>query len=291
MDNFQPMPGSIAVKDGQVVGGDSEVATPTGTNGNTQGSTEQQTQGNPEPTKETQETTDETQKLLAGKYKSEEELDKGLKNLLETFDSKEEAYKAIEKAKGMEQLKSNVDSKEPKSEAEEKAQELFGQKDLEIYYDEFLQDGKLSDKSREALKKKGVDPETAEAAIAGIKAQKDAYINKVFEVAGGEQEYKDLAKWISESGDQELLQTFEVGIIDLGQKAPKLAELIIKGAKAMKESASPELISGSMASGETDVYKSRDEFEKAVAGYMKSKDPKEEKKVWEKAIRSGYVKY
>lgn len=278
MDDLKPIPGSIAVNDGKVIGGD-----------NPEPVTEENTQENqkPEPQPEQQpEKSKEKEGLLAGKYKTEEDLDKGLQELLKTFGSKEEAYKALEKSKGLDQLKT---SKPEESEATEEAKEIFGQQDLEKYYEEFLENGSLTDESKKTLKSKGIDPATAEAAIAGTKAQKDAYVNQVFEMAGGEEGYKEITKWLNNNVDKESLQAFEIGVVDLGQKAPQLAKFIIEGAKAMRQNASPELISGSMASGAIDKYNSKAEFEADVAKYMETGDSKLEAEVWRKAKASGYL--
>jgi hypothetical protein len=69
--------------------------------------------------------------------------------------------------------------------------------DLESFNAEYMKDGKLSEKSIEALAKAGVNKAFLDAAIAGQEALVQNEIKDIFSVVGGEEGFKQIHAWAS----------------------------------------------------------------------------------------------
>ena len=170
-------------------------------------------------------TTDD--KLLAGKYKTEGDLDQGIQSLIDKY-GKEKAYKMLESSMGKDvttgddpAAKAAADAKiaadakakaaadaltagdalsgddaAAKAAADAAAKAGDGSSlDMEKYAKEFAENQKLSDASYEELAKVGLDKELVNGYIAGIDAQGELYTQKVYEKAGGLEKYDALVEW------------------------------------------------------------------------------------------------
>ncbi len=170
-------------------------------------------------------------KLLAGKYKTEGDLDQGIQSLIDKY-GKEEAYKMLESqmGKSTEEIDANLqaeadakakadadakakadadaladgdvlsdDDAAAKAAAEAKAKADAGELDINKYAEEFAENEKLSDTSYEELAKAGLDKELVDSYITAIAAQAELYTGKVYKMAGGEEKYNALVQWGTEN--------------------------------------------------------------------------------------------
>lgn len=73
--------------------------------------------------------------------------------------------------------------------------EKLSKADVDMVADEFIRDGKLSDKTYEALDKRGLSKDLIDGYIEGVKAQTELMCNRVLTSVGGMENYTKLVKW------------------------------------------------------------------------------------------------
>lgn len=122
--------------------------------------------------------------LLAGKYKSAEELEK--------------AYVELQKKLG---------SPEPEQ-AEKAAVEAVGEADFLKMQEEYAEKGSLSEETFKSLEGRGIPRKMVEAYIEGQQALADRQTQAVYAEIGGEQEYQTLIQWASKNLDSDEITVF-----------------------------------------------------------------------------------
>lgn len=147
-------------------------------------------------------------KLLAGKYKTQEDLDKGFQSLVDKY-GKETAYKMLEKGLGKADIDASkgavdgatdaLDAKTPEQIAAEadaaKAAAESKPIDMNKYFNEFGDKGELSIESYKELQDAGFDKALVDSYIEGKQAQGELYTSKVHSLAGGEQQFNAMVEW------------------------------------------------------------------------------------------------
>lgn len=158
-------------------------------------------------------------KLLAGKYKTEGDLDQGIQSLIDKY-GKEKAYKMLESSMGAGDdaaakaaaAKAAADKvaadalaagdaltgDDAAAKAAAKAAE-GGELDMDKYAEEYAENQTLSEASYAELDKAGLDKELVNSYISAISAQAELYTGKVYEKAGGQEKYDALVAWGSEN--------------------------------------------------------------------------------------------
>ncbi len=155
--------------------------------------------------------------------------------LPEKFGSPEDLAKAY----------SSLEKKFSSRQAEEKG--LITDADFEQYSNEYAEKGGLSDDTYKALSDKGLSREIVDNYIQGQQLLRSAEEQELYGIAGGEEQYKQMAAWMSENVDQSDIDAYNDAIG--GDKG--LAKLAIKGMYAQfvaaggaSEGASPNLVQG-----------------------------------------------
>lgn len=159
------------------------------------------------------------QSLLAGKYKTEADLEKGIDSLIDKY-GKENAYKILESALGKDQTANHpvddkTDANPQISESAEKDALLETPKKIETdesgrssgndslnldkYSQEFMDNGQLSEDSYQELQEKGIPKTFVDQYITGLKASAEKWTNSVYQMAGGEAEYDALISWAADN--------------------------------------------------------------------------------------------
>lgn len=135
--------------------------------------------------------------LLAGKYKTKDDLIKGLMNAVSKIEDSaavENLYKLAEKHLGGKAPESEVKETRPE-EAQPKESKPDNDSEDEPDYsfiaEEFQRDGKLSDKSYKALSELGYDRETVDTYLDGIRYRAQQLFSRV----GGEENYRAMIEW------------------------------------------------------------------------------------------------
>jgi len=148
-------------------------------------------------------------KLLAGKYKTEGDLDKGIKSLIDKY-GKEEAYKMLESKMGSKLTPADadtdkgdgsVDKKDALSIKNEKKTQNTDQKkiDMNKYFDEYSEKNGLSIESYKELANAGFDKVLVDGFIEGQLAKVELFTNQVYNMSGGETQFNSMVEWGSKN--------------------------------------------------------------------------------------------
>lgn len=167
----------------------------------------------PEPTPPIQETTQPSEKLLAGKYKTTEELEK--------------AYKELQTKLGSQQPEETTQTENAQQPEETTIAGLPASK----YFKEYQETGTISEDSYKELNDKGIPKTLIDAYIAGQKAITDRQTalsetaqNQLIDYIGGQQEFDKMSAWAN-TGYTQTEKAAYTKAIDSGD--PELAKMAL----------------------------------------------------------------
>ena len=252
-------------------------------------------------------TNDKTQtpKLLAGKYETEEALQKGILELAkkQAGGDLEAFYKSLESGLG----DKKEDETPPDTEGEtetgteesplekipestEEVEEALEQRGLDFnkYSTEYTESGKLSDESYKELADKGIPKELVDAHIAGQEALATKSIDGVLELAGGKENYSEMVKWASQNLSDTQKKAFNDAVDSGNTESIKTQVLALKSLYTDANGSPPKnLIDGDLSSStNTDVFRSMTELVQAQKDARYGKDRVYTQEILEKAMRS-----
>ena len=256
-------------------------------------------QANLEKTEES--STSEGSELLAGKYKSVEELEKGYQELQQKMSSGEKTEEPEPKAESESESESEPESDtETTGDAKEIYGEFIGSRfeeagiDFGGMNDRWQQTGKLTQDDYTALDGAGFNKEMVDAYLEGVqfKATQDSQLaaQQVLDIKqefGGEKAYDDMIAWASTALTDGEKAAFDRSIrtTDLDQ-----IKLVIGGLQSRYQSQAniePKLIGGKAARGPVDKYESHAQVIAAMNDDRYKTDPAYRKKVEQKLSRSS----
>ena len=220
------------------------------------------------------------QQLLAGKFKTEAELQKGLINIIQKLTGTsdlETVYKELEKVMGQGGLEA-IESQEAETNENVPLDTLLDQ-----YVDQFIETGEVP---KELLEQTQAPPELVRLALQAKVQEYQNYAQQIIKYAGGEQAYQQLLKWADQNLKPEektayaaALQTYD----------PALVSLVIDGIKARMQSHTPELIEGNQpATPMTTGFNSLDEAIQAINDPKYGTDARYTQLVQQKLLQSGF---
>ena len=229
-------------------------------------------------------------KLYAGKYKSIEELEKGYQELQKAFSQKGQQPR-LEEPKPEDAPPAKPD--DPKKDdlkvpEEDEAKEALEQKglDISVFQNEYSEKGELTADSYEALEKAGIPKDVVDAYIAGQELLAQQQSIRVFDSAGGEENYRSMLEWakteLPEAERKAYNETIESGEMN------KIL-MAVRGLRATYEEINgrtPNLLSGNKGGADTSTFRSRAELTAAMADPRYSKDPAYRRDVEERLGRS-----
>lgn len=184
---------------------------------------------NPEETKESQEHVDEMvakaegketneetaatqEELLAGKYKNEEDLQKGILELLkkDQGDDLESVYKNLE-SQVLSQSKEEEEEEKPETNNETKEEDLEEEQEaikdevqnFDKYEQEYFENGELSEEAYAELEEQGFSRNIVDRYVEGAQAVAEKQANEVFEITGGQDGYEEMVNWAASNLSQE----------------------------------------------------------------------------------------
>ena len=161
---------------------------------------------------------------------------------------------------------------------------------LEDMNAEYAKDGKLSDASLAKLEKVGITKEVVDSYIAGQEALRSQVEQKAYTSVGGEEKYTQMLGWAATGLTPDEVKAFNAAVIG----TPAAQSLAISGLKARFEAAvgsDPSLVRGSAAAGGAGAgYQSRAEVTADMKDPRYKKDPAYRAAVQAKLSRSGQLK-
>lgn len=162
--------------------------------------------------------------------------------------------------------------------------------DFKSLEDEYNKNGQLSSASLEALANAGYPKEVVDAFISGVEATQEKFYNAVVGFAGGEDEYRQVAQFVSSQGDKavqdfnDTINTGNLGVINM----------VIQGVKANMKAVNGttnQTILGQSTGGtadNTNAYLSKQQMLDAMNDPRYDKDPIYRKQVEQKIINSNF---
>lgn len=157
---------------------------------------------------------------------------------------------------------------------------------IESYSKEFMESGKLSDASYDALKAKGFSKKMVDGFIAGQQAILEQSRNQVFGLAGGEDGYKEMLSWAGQNLNKNEIDAFNKAVTS-GDR--DMINMAVTGLAARHKTAQgPKLLQGQSSGGTREGFASRSELAKAVADPRYNNDPAYRRRVEEKLAISRF---
>ena len=246
---------------------------------------------------------DKEGELLAGKYKSVQDLEKAYKELQTKLSRGESVAPEPEDD-------SSADDSEAESEDEEddkpagNAREIYGdliggkleeaQIDFQDMNVRWQQTGTLEAGDYEQLAEAGFNRDMVEAYLSGLqyKATQDTALSvkevaSIKESLGGEAEYSKMIEWAAANLSADEVEGFNQIINTQPMAAVKMAITGLHARYSAVEGREPKLIGGRAPKGNTDKFESTAQLVAAMSDPKYSTDPAYQRKVQEKLSRSS----
>lgn len=225
------------------------------------------------------------EQLIAGKFKTQEDLIKAYKSLESKLGqpageaSAEEGSEEPEGSEAPLQMGSRDGEDEAGEETEARSSEDEDEGsglDLSSYSEEFAQNGELSDGSFEALEKAGIPRQMVEAYIAGIGAIQQTRAQELYASAGGETEFKAMVEWGTANLPQQQQDAFNAAVSSAVSSGDMTqAAMLVQAVKAQMGAGEPQLLNANSgnAPGGAEPFSSRSDMANAMRDPRYSKDP------------------
>jgi hypothetical protein len=223
----------------------------------------------------------EGSELLAGKFKTPEELVKGYKELEKKLGQRS-AEPPKEQPKKTPNAELQIDEK-----AAEKAVAKAGL-DMDVFANEFAETGELSEDSFAKLEGAGIPKAMVEGYIAGQKALAEATHARVKGYAGGEENYNAMISWAAENLSAEDIAAFNTAIAE-GPSAQRLAVQGLAAQFQAEVGKNPQLLKGSTAPPAHGGYESAAQMHADMKDPRYKSDPAFRAKVMDKIKRSPNI--
>lgn len=197
--------------------------------------------------------------LLAGKYKSTEELEKAYVELHKKLGAPAEAAKAV-----------------------------VGDADFEAMQAEYREKGSLADATYESLGRRGIPRAMVDQYIAGQQAIADRQVQEVLSAVGGQTEYDALVEWASRSLEPDEIETFNADVQSGDLKRARFAVKALAARRQVSDK-SPRRVEGRPGQSSGESFRSMAELVAAMRDPRYSKDPAYRRDVESKVARSGQL--
>jgi hypothetical protein len=199
------------------------------------------------------------EELIAGKFKSQEDL--------------LAAYQELEKKMGQpKEEPQQVDSAETQDTQEEPAGD--GSFTTTKYEQEFVQNGGLSDDSYAELEAKGFTRQQVDAYIKGQEAYANSVRDSVYNSVGGQQEYMEVINWASENLPPQTIKEYNDAVDSLDQtKVLQTLEYM----KLKKDQSAPRearRLEGNAPASGIQPFTNKNEWQRAMTDRLYGKDAK-----------------
>ena len=246
------------------------------------------------------ESSDEPAELLAGKYKSVEDLEKAYKEL----QTKLSRGESIAPEPDDSEEADDTDEPEPEDKPAGNAREVYGDFiggkldeagiDFGDMNTRWQQTGTLDAEDYEQLAEAGFNRDMVDAYLSGLqyKAAQDTALSvkevtSIKESLGGEAEYNRMIQWAASNLSSDEVEGFNQIINTQPMAAVKMAVSGLHARYSAAEGREPKLIGGRAPKGSTDKFESTAQLVAAMSDPRYSNDPAYQRKVQEKLSRSS----
>jgi hypothetical protein len=244
---------------------------------------------------------DKPAELLAGKYKSVEDLEKAYKELQAKLGRGESTTPDTEDDDTTTAADDQAeDDDKPAGDAREIYGDLIGGKldeagiDFQEMNVRWQQSGTLESGDYDQLAEAGFNRDMVDAYLSGLqyKAAQDTALSvkevtSIKESLGGEAEYNKMIQWAGANLPPEEVEGFNQIINTQPMSAVKMAVAGLHARYTAVEGREPRLIGGRASKGSSDKFESTTQLVEAMSDPRYSKDPAYQRKVQEKLGRSS----
>ena len=245
---------------------------------------------------------DQPDELLAGKYKSVQDLEKAYKELQTKLSRGESVAPESEDDSSADDSEAEAEDKEdePAGDAREIYGDLIGGKleEAQINFQDmnvrWQQTGTLEAGDYEQLAEAGFNRDMVDAYLSGLqyKAAQDTALSvkevtSIKESLGGEAEYNKMIQWAGANLPPEEVEGFNQIINTQPMSAVKMAVAGLHARYTAVEGREPKLIGGRASKGSSDKFESTAQLVEAMSDPRYSKDPAYQRKIQEKLGRSS----
>ena len=245
---------------------------------------------------------DKPAELLAGKYKSVEDLEKAYKELQSKLSRGESLPPKAEDDNTADDQNGGDDEEDdkPAGDAREIYGDLIGGKlddagiDFQDMNVRWQQSGTLESGDYDQLAEAGFNRDMVDAYLSGLqyKAAQDTALSvkevtSIKESLGGEAEYNKMIQWAGTNLAAEEVEGFNQIINTQPMSAVKMAVAGLHARYTAVEGREPKLIGGRASKGSSDKFESTAQLVEAMSDPRYSKDPAYQRKIQEKLGRSS----
>lgn len=245
---------------------------------------------------------DKPAELLAGKYKSVEDLEKAYKELQSKLSRGESLPPKAEDNNTADDQDGGDDEEDdkPAGDAREIYGDLIGGKlddagiDFQDMNVRWQQSGTLESGDYDQLAEAGFNRDMVDAYLSGLqyKAAQDTALSvkevaSIKESLGGEAEYNKMIQWAGANLPPEEVEGFNQIINTQPMSAVKMAVAGLHARYTAVEGREPKLIGGRASKGSSDKFESTAQLVEAMSDPRYSKDPAYQRKIQEKLGRSS----
>lgn len=245
---------------------------------------------------------DKPAELLAGKYKSVEDLEKAYKELQTKLSRGQSTAPEAEDNNAADDETDGNDEEDdkPAGDAREIYGDLIGGKldDAGINFQDmnvrWQQSGTLESGDYDQLAEAGFNRDMVDAYLSGLqyKATQDTALSvkevaSIKESLGGEAEYNKMIQWAGDNLAPEEIEGFNQIINSQPMAAVKMAVTGLHARYSAVEGREPKLIGGRASKGSSDKFESTAQLVEAMSDPRYSKDPAYQRKIQEKLGRSS----
>lgn len=241
--------------------------------------------------------------LLAGKYKSVEDLEKGYKELQSKLSQRvqpTDSTAPADEAEQSDEQEPDDEPAEPSGDAKEIYGEFIGSRLEEAGIDfgsmntRWQQTGELTGEDYTQLEQAGFTKDMVDAYLSGLqyKAAKDSDLSAQQVAAvkaefGGEQGYAQMLEWAAENLSQDEIDGFNTIVNGSNMPAIKLAISGLQARYNQQVGREPKLIGGKASKSSNDRFESTAQLVAAMQDGRYTSDPAYRRKVEEKLARSS----
>ena len=246
---------------------------------------------------------DKPAELLAGKYKSVEDLEKAYKELQTKLSRGQSTAPEAEDNNAADDETDGNDEEQddkPAGDAREIYGDLIGGKldeagiDFQEMNVRWQQTGTLESGDYDQLAEAGFNRDMVDAYLSGLqyKATQDTALSvkevaSIKESLGGEAEYNKMIQWAGDNLAPEEVEGFNQIINSQPMAAVKMAVTGLHARYTAVEGREPKLIGGRASKGSSDKFESTAQLVEAMSDPRYSKDPAYQRKIQEKLGRSS----
>ena len=213
--------------------------------------------------------------MLAGKYKTVEELEKAYEHLQSKMGKPDETEEVSEDTEA-------VIEDTPKDEAQQIASDSGV--DYTALESEYQENGSLSEDTYKALEDAGIPKNMVEAYIAGQEALTQSTIGNMHNIVGGESEYNDMVQWAQDTLSESEVEAFNTSLTN-----NQTTEFAIQGLHARYNAEKgPNLVRGNTTNVPSGGYASKAAMMTDMANPQYARDPAFRADVQRRVALSSY---